>query len=115
VLVDRENLNRIDEYGLKQGTWREYYADGKTKSESYYKNGNLDGQYREFDTNGNISVIIRYNDGLIVEDIDAEDIEIQLENRYDENGNIVFSEHSGIVYLWEYTGILTLKAELQAQ
>ena len=91
VLVDRETINRSDESGLKQGIWREYYADGKIRSESYYKDGVLNGQYKEYDREGGINVLLQYNKGLIVEDTDTVGMDIEVVNKYDDNGRLIFS------------------------
>ena len=35
-LISRERINRVDKDGLKQGEWKEFYADGNIKKEYYY-------------------------------------------------------------------------------
>jgi len=55
VLVERERINRYDEQGLKQGVWKTYYPNGRIKSEINYKDDLLNGPYKEYDENGNVS------------------------------------------------------------
>jgi antitoxin component YwqK of YwqJK toxin-antitoxin module len=91
TLVEREKINRIDENGLKQGTWKDFYSDNKVKREANYTNNILDGLYKEYDESGNLTLLLRYRDGKIIEDdnIDAEDIDIR--NEYDNDGNLTYS------------------------
>jgi antitoxin component YwqK of YwqJK toxin-antitoxin module len=90
-LTDREKLNRKDDKGLKQGIWRTYYENGKIKSEAYYVNDLLSGQYKEFDENGNIKVKLQYAKGAILEEKDTTALEVQIQNKYDVKGNLVYS------------------------
>jgi len=91
TLVEREKINRIDEKGLKQGTWREFYADDKIMKEVNYEDDKINGLYKEYDENGDLTLILKYEGGKIVEDntIEAEDIDIK--NEYDESGNLTYS------------------------
>lgn len=91
VLVDREKINREDKDGLKQGIWREYYANGKVKSEINYENDILNGPYKEFDEDGNIKVLLQYANGLLVVEQDTTGMDIEIRNRYDNDGNLSYS------------------------
>lgn len=62
-LVDKIVLNRTDSEGRKQGVWRTFYPDNKTKTEQYYKDGLLNGYCREYDKNGKEISIVRYING----------------------------------------------------
>ncbi|MEN8905934.1 MAG: toxin-antitoxin system YwqK family antitoxin, partial [Clostridiales bacterium] len=42
TLVDREKVNRFTEDNRKNKVWKEFYPNGKLKSEAYFKNGVLD-------------------------------------------------------------------------
>ncbi len=90
-LAEREKINRTDENGLKQGVWKEFYSDNKEKKEVEYKDDKIDGLYKEYDENGNLTLLLKYEGGKIVQDdnIEAEDVEIKSE--YDEDGNITYS------------------------
>ena len=48
-LVNRERVNRTDAEGRKQGTFREYYENGKIKKEVNFLDNQLHGYFREFD------------------------------------------------------------------
>jgi len=86
-LVSRENINRKDEKGLKQGVWKEFHPNGKVKWEACYNNDTLIGYFKEFDASGKLIRKIRFEKGEpIVEEI-QEDILIPVEEYY-ENGAI---------------------------
>jgi antitoxin component YwqK of YwqJK toxin-antitoxin module len=90
TLVEREKINRIDGNGFRQGTWKEFYNDILIK-EINYRDNKLDGLYKEYDRNGNLTLILRYKEGKLVEENNIEDEEIDLKNEYDENNNVIYS------------------------
>jgi len=90
-LLERDKLNRKDEKGLKQGLWRTYYENGRIKTEGYYENDLLTGSYKEFDEDGNISLLLQYAEGALVQEEDTIAMEIDIRNTYDEQGNLTYS------------------------
>lgn len=90
-LVNRERVNRTDTSGLKQGIWKEFYDDGKIKTEKNFKDDQLHGFHKEYDSKGNLTIAIRYNNGRILEDNVAEEQNVEIRNEYDESGNILKS------------------------
>jgi uncharacterized protein len=91
VLTEREKINRTDNEGLKQGIWRTYYANGRIKSEYYYKDDLLNGDLKEYDENGNIRILLHYAKGSIIETNDTSSIDVEIINKYDQEGNLSFS------------------------
>jgi len=91
-VVNRERLNRIDPTGRKQGTFRDYYENGKIKKEEHYLDNQLHGYYREFNGKGELVMAMRYERGQIMEEID-EDLKelLDMKSTYDENGRIIFT------------------------
>ena len=91
-LIDRERINRKNNKGQKQGTYREYYANGKIKKEEHYLDDQLHGYYREFNGKGEMVLALRYERGKIVEEID-EDLKelLDMKSTYDEQGRLVFT------------------------
>ena len=91
-VIDRERVNRTDEEGNKQGTFREYYANGRVKKEEHYLDNQLHGYYREFDGRGDLVLALRYERGKIVEEID-EDLKelLDMKSTYDEEGRLIFT------------------------
>ncbi|MBE0652943.1 MAG: toxin-antitoxin system YwqK family antitoxin, partial [Bacteroidales bacterium] len=91
-LVSRERINRIDNNGLKQGTWKLYYEDGQLSKEMFYRDNELEGMYKEYYKDGRIAIIQKYNEGKIVEEkqdlLTQEELDIRRE--FDDNGNMIF-------------------------
>lgn len=65
-LIDKQNINRVVE-GKKEGIWREYYDNGKVKSEHHYTNDQLDGYQKDYNQTGNLVLKQLYNDGKVVD------------------------------------------------
>ncbi|MEN8155786.1 MAG: hypothetical protein ABFS10_02455 [Bacteroidota bacterium] len=91
-LVDRERVNRKDKQGRKQGTYREYYENGKMKTEEHYLDDQLHGYYREFDGRGELVMAMRYERGQIMEEYDEDLRELlDMKSTYDEQGRVIFT------------------------
>mgnify|MGYP006281872019 CR=1 FL=1 len=90
-LVSRERVNRKDGEGLKQGVWKEFYENGNLKNEMTYRDGMLHGYYKEYNDKGILTSTMLYDKGKIVEEDIDDDPEIDIENRYDSEGNLIFS------------------------
>ena len=63
VLQGLERINRLDNDGKKQGTWKEFYDDGKVKKEARFNDNVLDGYVKEFDTKESLIKINKYSLG----------------------------------------------------
>ncbi|HJZ41959.1 MAG TPA: hypothetical protein VJ203_16435 [Bacteroidales bacterium] len=91
VLVERDRINRVDNAGLKQGVWRTFYENGRIMSEGNYKENVLNGPYKEYDENGNLKVMFQYAQGVMLEEADTSELDIEIRNEYDNEGNVVYS------------------------
>ncbi len=91
-MVNRERVNRTDTEGRKQGTFRDYYENGKIKKEENYLDNKLHGYYREFNGKGELVMALRYERGMIMEEID-EDLKelLDMKSTYDEQGRLIFT------------------------
>ena len=83
----REEINRLDENGEKQGTWKEFYADNKVKWEGEYTAGHIDGLVKEYERNGGIKRIEKYIEGSVDEEAE-ETIFVELHREYFPDGSI---------------------------
>jgi len=90
-MIDREFINQTDSRGRKQGVWREYYDNDNVKKESNYKDGLLNGYYREYDDRGRILVSKFYNQGVEIDKDPETEIKVEIVNQFDDEGNIVSS------------------------
>lgn len=90
-LVERQKINRYDENEEKTGEWIEFYEELKVKSIYNYKNGLLDGYYKEYNELGNLTISILYEKGRLIEQVNEKDQEIIVLEKKDEEGNLVES------------------------
>lgn len=68
-IFDRENINRRDKNGLKQGRWKFFYPDGKVKTEGTYRDDKRNGYFKEYDDKGMLTDIAKY-----VNDVKQEEV-----------------------------------------
>ncbi|MBX2828096.1 MAG: hypothetical protein KTR22_08030 [Flavobacteriaceae bacterium] len=51
-------------YGLKTGTWKQWYPEGTLKTEESWSNGLLDGAYKGYDETGTLISSGKYRKGI---------------------------------------------------
>lgn len=90
-LITRERINRSDVKGLKQGVWKEFYPAGGIKSEKNYRDDQLHGYYKEYDTRGILVLTMLYDNGSIVKSEVEDEPDIEIENKYDQNNRLIYS------------------------
>ncbi len=111
-LITREYINRRDKNGLRQGLWKDFYENGKTRQEITYINDKRNGYLKKYDENGVLLSIEKYiNDEPVLFAEELKEYEIRrdyypsgkvkiegsyfdnvadgVRREYDENGNIV--------------------------
>lgn len=90
-LISRQRINRTDQSRLKQGDWKEFYPDGTIKIEKTYKDDRLHGYYKEYDSRGRLSITMLYDNGSIVKSRVEDEPDIEVINRYDQSGRLIYS------------------------
>lgn len=90
-LLSREKINRSDSKGLKQGLWIDFYPDGKKKCEKNFRDDLLYGYYKEYDTKGNLTVTMLYENGAIVKSKVEDQPDVEIVNKYDDNNKLIYS------------------------
>jgi antitoxin component YwqK of YwqJK toxin-antitoxin module len=90
-LVSREKINRLDNKGLKQGDWKDFYPQGGIKSEKTYKDDLMHGYYKEYDSRGNLVLTMLYDNGSIVKSRVDDESDIEMVNKYDQDGKLIYS------------------------
>jgi antitoxin component YwqK of YwqJK toxin-antitoxin module len=78
-VASREKINQIDEEGRKQGLWKEYYPNGRLKTEKRYKNDELNGYIKEYTSQGKLEGAKLFLEG---EQQSEEENEADFEIRY---------------------------------
>lgn len=86
----QERINRRDKNNLKQGTWKEFYANGNVKWEGRFLNDKKDGYFKEYSEKGDLLVTTKYVDGKLQKDA-PELAKIEVKNEYYPNGIVKYS------------------------
>lgn len=90
-LVSRDRINRSDNKGLKQGDWKEFYPNGRIKSEVTYVDDLQNGYYKEYDNKGNLQITMLYEKGAIVKSKVEDEPDIEIVNKYDQDGKLIYN------------------------
>lgn len=88
-LIDREFVNQTDSKGQKQGVWRDYYDNDNIRMEANYKNGLLNGYYREYNQAGKMLVSKFYENGQLITREGDDEIVAEIRNQFDDQGNLI--------------------------
>ena len=87
--ISKENINRNDSRGFKQGTWKYFTKDFKVHLEENYLNGKLNGYVREYDKSGKIIKQVKYENGIeISEEIAADTTKSNIQNDFFVDGTL---------------------------
>lgn len=84
-IVDRENINRYDKNGLKQGRWKYFYDDGKVKLEGIFRDDKRNGYFKEYDEKGMLVDIAKYVNDVKQEET-PELVKLDVKTDYYPNG-----------------------------
>ena len=90
-LISRERINSVDNQGLKQGEWKEFYPGGVIRAERTFRDDMMHGYYKEYDNRGKLVLTMLYENGSIVKSRVEDEPDIEIENKYDNNGKLVYS------------------------
>lgn len=86
-IINRENINRYDRNGLKQGRWKLFYDNGALREEGSFRNDKKDGFFKTYDRKGNLLELRKFVDGEEV--MDAPEIaKLEVVTEYYETGII---------------------------
>jgi len=88
VLKKQEIINRIDKNGQKQGSWKEFFPDGKVKTETAYANGKKTGYSKTFTESGSLLNIEKYIGDSIQKEAPELTTKLEVRNEYYEDGSI---------------------------
>jgi antitoxin component YwqK of YwqJK toxin-antitoxin module len=85
----QDKINRKDAAGLKQGTWKAFYSEGKIKSEGHYTDDLMNGYFKEYDEKGNLTNTQKYEFGKLITNA-PELAKLDVEVDYHPNGTRKF-------------------------
>ena len=63
VVNKKEEINRFDSEGKKDGVWKEYYENGKIKLEHTFFHGEKDGISKKYDKKGKLQELESFDKG----------------------------------------------------
>ncbi len=87
VLQRREEINRRDQAGLRQGSWKEFLPNGKIKWEGTFVDDKRQGIFKEYDGVGNLKNMVKYDMDEV--QIGAkETMMLQIKNTYHPSGKV---------------------------
>ena len=86
-VVKRENINRIDANGFKQGIWKYFWENGLLSMEGAYLNGKKNGFFKYYDQEGNFKQIEKWENDILIEDA-LETKQLDRKVDYHSNGKI---------------------------
>lgn len=87
TFISKESINRTDKNNLKQGVWKSFHENGKTKIESTYKDNLLNGYYKEYDNRGKLLNAVLYINGVAQSFADELQV-LAIKKDFHENGKI---------------------------
>jgi len=87
LLRKREDINKLDKMGLKQGPWKEFYANGKVKWEGSFVDDRKQGLFKEYDALGGLKDIAKYDVGVVDTKAAASQM-IDIKRTYHSNGEV---------------------------
>jgi antitoxin component YwqK of YwqJK toxin-antitoxin module len=67
-VVKREYVNRTDQNGMKQGSWKFFWDNGNLMLEGYYQNDKKNGFFKYYDWAGNFQKIEKWENDILIED-----------------------------------------------
>ncbi|HEY4797788.1 MAG TPA: hypothetical protein VII99_01815, partial [Bacteroidia bacterium] len=88
VLVKQESINRMDKNGLKQGTWKEFFPNGKIKEETNYQSGKKTGYSKTFLESGSLNSVDKYVGDSLQKEAPELTTKLEVRNEYYEDGSI---------------------------
>jgi len=85
----QEKINQTDENGNKQGMWKKFYSNGTIKKEERFKDGTINGYVKEYDKKGNLEEIKKYDFGKEIKDA-PELAKLDVFKAYFDDGNVKY-------------------------
>jgi antitoxin component YwqK of YwqJK toxin-antitoxin module len=97
MVINRERINRKDKNGLKQGVWKTFWDNDKTKWEGVYFNDKKNGFFKTYSPEGNLLTIEKYiNDELQTDVPELRKLEVRTDYYPDGKIKTVGSYNNGI-------------------
>lgn len=87
LLRKREEINRLDAMGMRQGPWKEFHPNGKVKWEGSFVDDRQQGIFKEYDPQGNLKEMVKYDQGQV--DTKAQEtLTVDIKRTFHPNGKV---------------------------
>lgn len=86
-VVERERINRYDADSLAHGKWKWFYDNDLLQMEGSFSHGLKNGYFKEYDIEGNLTVVTKYVDGE-KEEMAEELLKLEVRTDYYPNGQV---------------------------
>lgn len=87
VLIRRDEFNRKDGNGLRQGIWKTFHANGRVKGECRYVDDVKQGICKEYSREGSLVDLVKYDQGEVKTD-SAETLMLEIRTKYYKSGKV---------------------------
>lgn len=87
MLRRREEINRLDKAGLKQGPWKEFHANGRVRWEGSFVDDKRQGIFKEYDALGNLKDLSKYDAG-VMDPGAADKLTVEIKRTFHPNGRV---------------------------
>jgi len=87
MLRRREEINRTDANGLRQGTWKEFHPNGRLHSEGNYVDDRRNGIFKIYDREGNLKDLVKYDLGEVAPE-EEQAMMLDIRRTYHPNGKV---------------------------
>ncbi len=77
-----DKINRVDKNGLRQGLYRDYFANDKVQFEGNYKDDKKDGFFKEYNSEGRVVKKEEYRMGVLIPSIVEDKEKFEIKRRY---------------------------------
>ncbi|NJO87989.1 MAG: toxin-antitoxin system YwqK family antitoxin [Chloroflexia bacterium] len=88
ITIAKTRINRFNQNGEKNGTWKYFHPNGKLQTEAYYKNGKLNGYVKEYDEKGKLISSKRYIEGELFVEKEAIAEKAVIKKEFFDNGKV---------------------------
>ncbi|MBP1673568.1 MAG: hypothetical protein H6Q25_1383 [Bacteroidetes bacterium] len=85
ILTRREQINRTDNFGFKQGNWKLFWPNGNLQEEGTYYNNKKHGFFKYYDTLGNFLNVEKWDKDNLLQDA-PETKSLEMRTAYHKNG-----------------------------
>ncbi len=87
MLRKREDINRTDQMGMRQGPWKEFHPGGRVRWEGNFVDDRQQGIFKEYDVLGNLKEMVKY-DGGVIDTKAQETLTVEIKRTFHPNGKV---------------------------